>query len=132
MRDSRNDLRVDYMHGISRVYKSKLSFNVFSPLVLTRHAVQHDIFYTDVNNCFVSLKKVIQDIQSSALGDAHFQMDHPALRPEALTLANDPMAALALELDPMVPFSFRFLTGTLIKRSTGTISLTVSKKTNIL
>ncbi|THH03827.1 hypothetical protein EW145_g5973 [Phellinidium pouzarii] len=76
-------LSSNLMVGVARVYKSA-----------------HEIFMTDVSNCFVLLKKAIQDIHAlGALPEAQLQMGQPTARPDTLTLTADPTIAVAFELD---------------------------------
>ncbi|RDB28700.1 hypothetical protein Hypma_015537 [Hypsizygus marmoreus] len=71
--------------GVARVYK-----------------VKQEIFMTDVTNCFTSLKKVVQELQSAAVLDARLQMAQPSVRPSAVTLVSDPRVTIALDFDALV------------------------------
>ena len=45
------------------------------------YSVKHEIFLTDVNNCFVHLKKVVQEMHAlGALSEAQLQMGQPSVR----------------------------------------------------
>ncbi|KAH8120144.1 Rec8 like protein-domain-containing protein [Phellopilus nigrolimitatus] len=76
-------LSSNLMVGVARVYK-----------------IKHEIFVTDVSNCFALLKKAVQEIHAlGALSEAQLQMGQPSVRPDALTLTVDPAIAVAFELD---------------------------------
>ncbi|KAL5519112.1 REC8 [Sanghuangporus vaninii] len=76
-------LSSNLMVGVARVYK-----------------IKHEIFVTDVSNCFVHLKKAVQEMHAlGALSEAQLQMGQPSVRPDALTLTADPSIAVAFEFD---------------------------------
>ncbi|KAJ4486110.1 Rec8 like protein-domain-containing protein [Lentinula aciculospora] len=77
-------LSSNLMVGVARVYK-----------------VKQELFMNDVTNCVSSLKKVVQDIQSTAVQDASLQMQQQT-RPSAFTIAADPHAMYLLEFDDFV------------------------------
>ncbi|EJD52680.1 hypothetical protein AURDEDRAFT_120316 [Auricularia subglabra TFB-10046 SS5] len=66
-------------------------------------AVKHDLFYADVNTCFTSLKRAVQDLRLAASAAA-LEMNNPVARPDALNMALDPgMGRAALDIDFLVP-----------------------------
>ncbi|KAL5534409.1 hypothetical protein ACEPAG_871 [Sanghuangporus baumii] len=76
-------LSSNLMVGVARVYK-----------------IKHEIFVTDVSNCFVHLRKAVQEMHAlGALSEAQLQMGQPSVRPDALTLTADPSIAVAFEFD---------------------------------
>ncbi|KAF9056147.1 Rec8 like protein-domain-containing protein [Panaeolus papilionaceus] len=78
-------LSSNLMFGVVRVYK-----------------VKQEIFMTDVTNCVVSLKKVVQDMRASGTHDGQALMTNPVARPAAVTMVPDPRSASALEFDALV------------------------------
>ncbi|CCL99539.1 uncharacterized protein FIBRA_01557 [Fibroporia radiculosa] len=78
-------LSSNLMIGVARVYKG----------------VKQEIFLTDVTTCFTSLKKVVHEMHSSTEGSAGLQMGQPSLRPDILTIVEDPGTAFALNFDAM-------------------------------
>ncbi|KAJ3799937.1 Rec8 like protein-domain-containing protein [Lentinula aff. detonsa] len=77
-------LSSNLMVGVARVYK-----------------VKQELFMNDVTNCVSSLKKVVQDIQTTASKGASLQMQQQT-RPSAFTIAADPQAMYFLEFDDFV------------------------------
>ena len=52
--------------------------NTLTPLYIS---VKHEIFLTDVNNCFTVLRKAVQEIHAlGALSEAQLQMGQPTAR----------------------------------------------------
>ncbi|KAF8213061.1 Rec8 like protein-domain-containing protein [Mycena galopus ATCC 62051] len=78
-------LSSNLMIGVARVYK-----------------VKQEIFLTDVSNCVASLKKVVEQMQSTAAAGEQLQMAQPAAKPSAVTLAKDPGAAHLIDFDALV------------------------------
>ncbi|KAJ3790980.1 Rec8 like protein-domain-containing protein [Lentinula aff. detonsa] len=69
---------------------------------VARHVfIKQELFMNDVTNCVSSLKKVVQDIQTTASKGASLQMQHQT-RPSAFTIAADPQAMYFLEFDDFV------------------------------
>lgn len=67
------------------------------------YRVKHDLFYADVNTCFTSLKKAVQDLRLAASAAA-LEMNNPVARPDALNVALEPgMGRAALDIDFLVP-----------------------------
>ncbi|KAF9270204.1 hypothetical protein L218DRAFT_952383 [Marasmius fiardii PR-910] len=78
-------LSSNLMIGVARVYR-----------------VKQDIFYTDVTNCVTSLKKVVQDLQTTAAKERVLQMAQPTVRPSALNLSAGPRSVFIADFDAMV------------------------------
>ncbi|TDL28662.1 hypothetical protein BD410DRAFT_893626 [Rickenella mellea] len=75
-------LSSNLMVGVARVYK-----------------IKHEIFATDVNLCFTTLRKAMQDLHSlSSLTDGQLQMGQSSVRPDAVTLGTDPAIVVAFEI----------------------------------
>ncbi|KAF5312434.1 hypothetical protein D9619_003276 [Psilocybe cf. subviscida] len=81
---------------------SNLMFGVVRATHLSWPVVKQEIFMTDVTNCVVSLKKVINDTRTASAAGGQIQMANPTVRPAALTIAADPKAALSLDYDAFV------------------------------
>ncbi|KZV95112.1 hypothetical protein EXIGLDRAFT_748273 [Exidia glandulosa HHB12029] len=86
--------------------KEPLSLRLSSNLMVGAarvYRVKHDIFLADVNTCFTSLKKAVQDLRTVASAAA-LEMNNPIARPEALNVSDDPgMGRAALEIDFLAP-----------------------------
>ncbi|KAL0581624.1 R8 protein [Marasmius crinis-equi] len=78
-------LSSNLMIGVARVYK-----------------VKQELFLTDVTNCVTSLKKVVQDLQTTAAKERALQMAQPTVRLSALTLSTGPDSVFFTDFDAMV------------------------------
>ncbi|KAL5495434.1 REC8 [Sanghuangporus weigelae] len=95
-------LSSNLMVGVARVYKSRsfILSKTLKKIIDDYPAVKHEIFVTDVSNCFVHLRKAVQEMHAlGALSEAQLQMGQPSVRPDALTLTADPSIAVAFEFD---------------------------------
>ncbi|KAJ3779208.1 Rec8 like protein-domain-containing protein [Lentinula raphanica] len=77
-------LSSNLMVGVARVYK-----------------VKQELFMNDVTNCVSSLKKVVQDMQTTASKGVSLQMQQQT-RPSAFTIAADPQTMIFLEFDDFI------------------------------
>lgn len=75
-------LSSNLMIGVARVYK-----------------VKQEIFFADVNTCFTTLKKAVQELHASSDAAAQLQMGQPSVRPDTVTISVDPGAAFAMDFD---------------------------------
>ncbi|KAJ3751978.1 hypothetical protein EV360DRAFT_56004 [Lentinula raphanica] len=68
--------------------------------------VKQELFMNDVTNCVTSLKKVVQDMQTTASKGVSLQMQQQTRvfddRPSAFTIAADPQTMIFLEFDDFI------------------------------